>query len=136
MARSVVDFPAPFAPRMLTISPCRTAMSMPCRASTLPYFTRRPSVSRSGAVTLDLLRAQVRLDHSRIRLDGGRRPLGDLLPVLQHHDVLAGPHHEAHVVLDEQDGDAARPDPADEPDELLGLLLVHPTGRLVQDEEL
>src|SRR6266568_1076286 len=136
MARRVVDFPAPFAPRMVTISPWFTVSEMPCSASTLPYFTRSPSSSRSGPGTLDLLRAEVGFDDARVGLDRGRRALGDLLPVLQHHDVLAGAHDEAHVVLDEQDGDAAPLDLADELDEEVRLLLVHPPGRLVEDEQL
>ena len=34
--RSVVDFPAPFAPIRVTISPWRTSMEMPLSASIVP----------------------------------------------------------------------------------------------------
>src|SRR5574338_372298 len=136
MARRVVDFPAPLAPSTVTISPWWTARSIPCSASTLPYLTRSWRVSRSVSRTSGLLRAQVGLDHPGIALDRRGRPLGDLLAEHEHHDVFAGAHHQAHVVLDEEDGDAARADPADEPHQLVGLLLVHPPGRLVEDEEL
>ena len=50
--------------------------------------------------------------------------------------MLAGAHDEAHVVLDEEDRDAALLDLVDEVEELVGLLLVHAAGRLVEDEEL
>ena len=40
-------------------------------------------------------------------LDFVRRALGDLAAEIEHRDALRDPHHEAHVVLDEEHGDAA-----------------------------
>ena len=39
----------------------------------------------------------------RVRADLLRRPLGDLLAVVEHRDPVADAHDHAHVVLDEQD---------------------------------
>ena len=39
-------------------------------------------------------------------LDLGGQALGDLLAVVQHGDVVGDLHDHAHVVLDEQDGEA------------------------------
>ena len=47
-------------------------------------------------------RAQVGLDHARVLLHLLRRALGDLLAVVEHRDPVGDPHHDAHVVLDQQ----------------------------------
>src|SRR6185295_13705711 len=57
--------------------------------------------------------SKVRLDHALVRLDHPRRALGDLLAVVEHEHVLAEPHHDLHVVLDEQDRLALVAQPAD-----------------------
>jgi hypothetical protein len=53
----------------------------------------------------------------------------------QHGDAFAQRHDQAHVVLDDHDGDAARADGAHDPAELADLLAVEPGGRLVEQEQ-
>ena len=50
-------------------------------------------------------------------------------------DVGADPHHELHVVLDEQDAHAALGQLAEQVAELLALRVAQPRGRLVEQEE-
>src|SRR5690349_11193444 len=98
IARMVVDLPAPFAPMSATISPWSTVRLIPCRAWIRPYRSVMLSISSSiGRYP------QVGGDHLRIVADLRGRTLGDLLAELQHHDPVAHPHDQAHVVLDEQD---------------------------------
>ena len=54
------------------------------------------------------------------------RALGDLLAVVEHRDVVGDVHDDLHVVLDEQDRDAALgAQRLHELAQLLGLLRVH-----------
>ena len=65
------------------------------------------------------------------------QPFGDLLAVVEHGDVLGDAHDDAHVVLDEQNGDAQLiAQPANELGRLRGLARVHARGRLVEQEQL
>ena len=43
-----------------------------------------------------------------LRLHLGRRAVGDLLAVVEHHDAVGQVHHHAHVVLDQRDRGAER----------------------------
>src|SRR5262249_11773710 len=97
--RSRVDFPAPFAPMMQTISPARTASDTPRRTSTSSYpaTTSRSSSSAPSA-------AKVRLDHARVAADHLRWALGDLLAVVEDDHAPGDVHDHVHVVLDQQHG--------------------------------
>ena len=53
--------------------------------------------------SVDMLLAQVGLDHPRVAGDRRGRALGDLLAEGQHHDPVGERHHRPHVVLDQQD---------------------------------
>src|SRR5438876_8334240 len=46
---------------------------------------------------------KVRFDHALIRLDHAGWAFRDLLAVIEDEHGLAQPHHDLHVVLDEQD---------------------------------
>ena len=80
---------------------------------------------------------EVRLDHALVRLDLGRRALGDLLAVLEHGEALGDAHHDLHVVLDQQHGQPLLVAHAtDERREVGRLLRVHPGRRLVEQQQL
>jgi hypothetical protein len=67
----------------------------------------------------------------------GGRPLGDLLPVVEHADPVGDPHDDAHVVLDEEHRQLLlHAQLGDEVGELGGLLRVHAGRRLVEEQEL
>ena len=53
---------------------------------------------------------------------------------MEHGDRVGEPHHDLHVVLDDQDGQVRR-QPADQIDRAPGLRGAHPRRRLVQAEE-
>ena len=57
-----------------------------------------------------------------------------MLPEVEHVDVVARTHHEAHVVLDEQDAEAVGRELAQQRAELVGLVLVEPGRRLVEQQ--
>ena len=81
-------------------------------------------------------RAQVRLDDAGVGAHLFGRALGDALAVVEHGDAVADAHDHAHVVLDEQDGQAQLgAQLGDEPLHLLGLVGVHARRRLIQQQQ-
>src|SRR5919197_4030484 len=96
-ARSVVDWPLPFAPSSVTISPSRTLSDTPSSACRCPYETARASTSSSSAIR----GAKIRVDDGRVGGDLAWATIGDLSPVVQHHHAVGEPHDEIHVVLDD-----------------------------------
>ena len=82
-------------------------------------FVRCPEVRRTNG--------RVRLD--RLGLTGGDEPAE-----VEHVDVRARPHHEAHVVLDEQDPEPRRREILEQGAELGRLALVEPRRRLVEQQ--
>src|SRR5258705_3072642 len=105
----VVDLPAPLPPMSATTSPSSTCRLIPCKAWMRPYSRVMLSISSSICRY-----PQIGRDHPRVVPHLGRDPLGDLLAELQHHDPVADPHHQAHYVLDEQHGNPAVADLADQ----------------------
>ena len=115
-ARRVVVLPAPLAPIRATISPAPTWSETP-RSTGRPHSPlggldlqdwpgrRRIGPSHGGASRRPA-RAQVGLDDARVARDEGGRPLGDLLPVVQHHDPVGQRHDRPEQVLDHQDREA------------------------------
>src|SRR6185437_9397288 len=100
ITRRVVDFPAPFAPISVTISPSSTWRSMPLRAFMPPYpalspLTLRSDIARAG----DRPRPQIGFDHDTVALDFRGRALADLAAVVQHGEPLADAHDDPHLVL-------------------------------------
>ncbi len=66
----------------------------------------------------------------------GRRAIRDL-PAEVRRYVVGDPHHQVHVVLDEQDGQLpVVADLLDEAAEIRDLLVVEPSRRLVEQQEL
>ena len=135
IALRVVDFPAPFAPRIATISPCATVRSMPWSASTFAVLHAQSRASRAAARgharpppcrgtprrpsgSPGSRRACPRRSsrRTRARRSARRRRITRLMSCSMSRTVMP----------------RAR-DPADEPDELVGLVLVHAAGRLVED---
>src|SRR3978361_1121873 len=108
--RSVVLLPAPLAPISATSWPCLIDSEMPLMASPLPYRQTRSLISSTFSRSLP----EIGPYHFRIALDRRRRPLGDDLAVVQNHDPVRHPHHHRHVMLDQQDGDAASTQPAEQ----------------------
>src|SRR5262245_12781805 len=116
-----------------TISLSGTRSEADWRISSLPYPERTPS---SSSIAAPALRSTEQgRDHARVGANRIRRPLRDLLAVIHHHDLVAEPHHEGHVVLDDQQ----RPAPGAQIVERVGDLAanhrVHAGERLVEQEE-
>src|SRR5437867_1179842 len=91
--------------------------------------------STSSSATRSVLLPEVRLDHALVVAHVLGRTFGDLLPVVEDDDAARDPHHDLHVVLDEEDGDPLIDDLVHEAHQLDLLLRSEPRGRLVQQEE-
>ncbi len=113
-ARKIVVFPAPLAPSSTTSSPARTSNAIWRTAWKLPYDTVShgrsarwftTTVQHEGSRRSSV--AQVRVEDGGVAADFVRRAFGDLLAVVEDHDPLAQLHHDLHLVLDQQDRDAA-----------------------------
>jgi hypothetical protein len=78
--------------------------------------------------------AEIGLAHAAVGVDLGDRAFGDLDAEVEHHHALAQPAHELHVVLDDDEGHAARRDRIERPVQRLGLRRVEPGGRLVEQQ--
>src|SRR3989442_457981 len=91
-----------------------------------------------GAVTSapsDVLATEVGFNDTLVHLDRARRPLGDLLAVVQHEDGLTEPHDDLHVVLDEQHGLALVSEPAHGVEQVVEERAVHAGRRLVEQDQ-
>src|SRR5216117_2081533 len=76
------------------------------------------------------------LDPELVVLDLPRCAVGDLPAEVEHDDAIAEAHHGAHVVLDEQDGDAPIADASHRLHHPVRLLRVHAREGLVEEEHL
>src|SRR5919198_2449368 len=127
-ARSIVVFPAPFAPRTATTSPSPTASETPCRALIGPYRASTRSSSSSGA--------KVCLYYGRIASHLGRCSGRDPPAEAQDVDPVGDAHDEVNVVFDDEDGElelgAEAPDERRQP---LHLLVVEAAGGLVEEQQ-
>src|SRR5215218_3168150 len=130
-ARSVVVFPAPFAPRRATTSPSSTVRETPCSAVIGPYRALTSRSSSSGT-----LLPEVGLDHLRVGAHLGGRALGDLPSEIENVDAVADRHDERHVVLHQEDRQLEVLLQAPERAlQLLDLFVVEAAGRLVQEQQ-
>jgi hypothetical protein len=78
-----------------------------------------------------------RPDHIRVVLHLLRRPVRDVAAVVEYGDAVRDVHHDAHVVLDQDDGRAPLGvDVENEAGNILLLLLVHAAHRLVEQQQL
>src|SRR5215469_1974816 len=148
MVDSRVDFPAPFGPTTQVIPPCMTWMDTPRRTSPPPYpattpatssvqaSCARPGDSGCGAVIVFLCRSEVGVKHAAVVADHVRRAGDHRVPVVEDGHLVTQPHHELHVVLhDEERG----PTPVQRADPLgdgADQGRVHPTGGLVEQDDL
>ena len=99
------------------------------RAHVVTSCGQAPAVGRHGG------RTQVRVDHRGVAGDLRRSALRDLSPEVQHDDAVAGLQQQRHVVLDEEDPDAAAAGHrSDRGAELGAFVVVQPRGRLVQQQ--
>src|SRR5262249_14670498 len=131
MTFTSVVLPAPFAPTTDTISPRATSNDTSRSTLACPYCA--PTAS---TLSKQELLAEIRLDH-RGRLGGRwRRPLKDLLAVVQHDDHVRERHHGLHHVLDHQERDAARAEPPEPRHHPLDLGGRQPRHDLVEEDQL
>src|SRR5579862_4287366 len=143
MVRLMVDFPAPFAPSTVTISPRCTSKSMPRRISVAPYPACRPLTASNGSgmpgSRLHPGRGsmtQVGFDDAWIGRDLGRRAPRDNATFGDDKDILGKAHHRLHHVLDHQDSHAAISDIEDDWDHVADLRRVQPGQNLVEQQKL
>src|SRR5262245_20688188 len=138
MARSVVVLPAPLLPSRATTSPSPTRKVTPFKARISPSDTWRFRTSSTLGLRArcPLAAAEIGFDDAGVLLDVGGAPLGNLLPVVEHGDVVGDLHDHAHVVLDEEDGEAeVAHQLAQESHETARFSLGHARGGLVEEEE-
>src|ERR687888_2083232 len=137
IALSVVVFPAPLLPRSATISPRPTSSPTPLSARISPYATSSAStLSTAGPPGGRAARAEVRPDDPCVALDLARRPLRDLLARVEHGHPVGYLHHDAHVVLDQDDREPEIDDElAQQAHERAGFSLRHPGGRLIEQQQ-
>src|SRR5919204_3200649 len=95
----------------------------------------RRIASRRTAKSLQPRRSQVRLLDDAARGDLRDRALGDDAPHGEHEHAVGAPPHEAQVVLDDEDGHAALPDPLDRADQRLELVHSRAGGELVDEQD-
>src|SRR6516225_5635013 len=101
MHPSSVDLPAPFDPRRDTICPRSIESVTSASAVIEPYLADRPAISSmSGLVT------QIGLDHCGRAPDLSGRAFSDFFAVIEHHNTIAHGHDHAHIMLNQQHGDA------------------------------
>src|SRR6266487_896404 len=159
-----VLLPIPFLPRRATASPSCTSRDTPKRIGVAPYPAWRSRILSMGKNVVGesgggsgaappqnqlMIRsvvmssgssfirpAQIGVEDLGVAANGLGRPLGDLLPEVEHGDPVGDPHHHAQVVLDEQDREVTvEGDPADQRRRLLRLARRHPRRRLVEEQQ-
>src|SRR5712691_11757691 len=123
-ARRVVVLPAPLAPSSVVIAPASSRKRR-----------RGPALRGASWSFVDL--PKVGANDVGIVLHRLGRAFGDLAAEIERHDLVGNGHDEAHVVLYQQNGDAALvADLADQRAELRHLALRQAAGRLVEQEKL
>jgi hypothetical protein len=107
-----------------------------------PPWPRRRELRQVGGNLLDgrdlvLVDAEIGRNHLWIVLHGFGVSVGDLLAIVEHHDVVGDFHNHAHVVFDQQDGGVMIP--ADILQQLVQFgrfARVEAGGRLVQAQKV
>src|SRR2546426_9105751 len=94
--------------------------------------------SATGSSSADGLGlAEICLDDARVRPHIVGRALGDLLAHVEHRDTVGDVHDHAHVVLDQDHGDAPLlVDVEDEARHVLFLFVIASAHRLVEQQDL
>src|SRR6202167_235020 len=108
--------------------------------ATSEYITpasRPPTrVSTKKFMMSSMHRAEIGGDEVRIVAHLFRRAVADLAAVVEHHDVMRQSHHDADIVLDQDDGGFQRAvGVQDEAAHLALLVLVHSGHRLVEQQQ-
>src|SRR5689334_4988459 len=114
---------------MLTISPASTLNETPRRTGAYAYWACRLRTSRSG-----MLHPQIGLAHALARAHFLRAAFEQLMALVHYDDVVGQAHHQIDVVLDQQDGDAAR-ERLDQRVEFGGLCGRHALRRLIEHQK-
>src|SRR6185312_14049992 len=123
-----VDFPAPLAPSKVTISPRSSVRSISSSTRWWPYPTATDLSSRSGMMLL----SEIGFDHAAVALDLRRSAGGDNRAGIDHDDAVGDIHHQRHVVLHDQHGNAEGPDRAHQIRQFMRLGVIEPGCRLVE----
>ena len=129
IALHVVERPTPFRPRRLTISPCTDAEVHALQDVAL-------AVERVEVVDGEHQcagGAEVGVLHRPVGADVRGRTGGDDLAIDQHGDDVGQVEHDAHVVLDHDEG-LALGHAADQRDGVVRLAAAHARGGLVQQD--
>ena len=129
-----VDLPAPFAPTTATSSPSADLDRDPAERVDVPVVDMDGPPDPQHATALRGM-AEIGLDDALDLLDLLRRPLGNLHAVVEHGHAVRDLHHEVHVVLDQEHGDAPVTDAPDQAVDHLDLLAVEPRRGLVEEKE-
>src|SRR3989442_14635419 len=87
----------PPEPMMTVIAPCFASRPTPESTWVPAYPASIPSSRSTGR-----LRAEIRFDDSRVANDLVRRPLRNLPPFLDHHDVVGQGEDRPHDVFDDE----------------------------------
>src|SRR6185437_15203831 len=134
IALSVVVLPAPLAPSRVVTSPSSTTKLMPCRTFVCPYAALRSTTSSSAGI---FGLPEIGADHLRLVAHLLRRAVGDLLAELQRHHLVRYAHHQAHVMLDQQDAELELlADRDQQRGQLVHLAVVEAARRLVEQQQL
>src|SRR5438132_1392908 len=123
-----VLLPAPFGPMTETTSPASTSSVASHTAGASPYAM----ASRRTSSNMGL--AQIDLDDARGAHGLARTAGGDDLALVQHHHAVRQLEDGAHQVLDEEDGDPALADLADQVDRARDLAGVEARQHLVEED--
>jgi hypothetical protein len=77
---------------------------------------------------------EIGLENAWIGLDSGRKPFHQLLSELHHDQAVDEVHKEAHIVLDEQDGEAFITKSTQKAGKILLFAVPKPGGRLIKEQ--
>src|SRR5262245_40513153 len=110
MVLTSVLLPAPLGPITETISHAPTSSVASHTAGASPYAMARRRTSSNVSLP------EVHLDDARRSHALVRAAFRDHLALVQHHHAVRQLEHRTHQVLDEEDGDVALADGADESD--------------------
>ncbi len=131
MTRAIVVLPAPFGPSMVANVPAASESDSPVTTGLRPYAadTSLSSSSMPGWT-------EIGLEDSFILLHFAGRPVRDLLAMIQDDDALRGGHHDAHIVLDEEERNLSSPmQVSQHPEDLVLLVTAQPRHRLIKKDQ-
>src|SRR5687767_15114709 len=124
--------------------PSSTSSQKPSGEAPLSSGTNSPTARMTHSATTGIFRfmslvarPEVGVDHRLVGAHFVGHAVGDLAPVVEHHDAVGDVHHHAHVVLDQHDGGAELVvGVEDEAAHVLLFLEVHARHGLIQEQHL